>query len=228
MIDAINFAANQRRMMPFAIVVIGLHAALLAIPVRSVGSSHAMVVAQPLSVRMLAPSEVGAVEQTASQGSPTIADAAVQRPVQPRSVTEPATSSAPHDKVPTADTKPNVSPPLPSFGLVVPDFDSDDDYYVRSMLTLAPRPVDPILVDYPTIDKDQGHYRSELTLFIDETGRVVRVRVDGASLPPALEAAARSAFTNARFLAGQADGRAVKSRIRIEVEFDNRPPEDLK
>lgn len=116
-----------------------------------------------------------------------------------------------------------VTPPLEAFGLVVPGIDSDDDYFPRAMLTVVPTPMEPVLIAYPVIEQDSGRHSSELTLFIDETGRVARVRVDGNELPPAMEEAARNAFINARFRSGELDGRAVKSRIRIEVVFDSRP-----
>ena len=89
---------------------------------------------------------------------------------------------------------------------------------------MAPAAVDAIVIDYPPIADDSGHHVSELSLFIDEAGRVTRVRVEGPALPSALEQAARAAFVAARFRPGEVDGRAVKSRIRVEVVFDARPP----
>jgi hypothetical protein len=78
----------------------------------------------------------------------------------------------------------------------------------------------PITIDYPPIDDDNGRYVSELTLFLDESGNVVRARVDGPRLPFALEEAARSAFLAARFAPGWLVGETVKSRIRVEVVFE--------
>jgi hypothetical protein len=121
----------------------------------------------------------------------------------------------------------SATPPLPAIGLVLPGADRDDDFYPRSMLSLAPSPIDMIVIDYPPISNDKGRYVGEATLFIDESGRVVRMRFEGSALPAALEEAARSAFTNARFRAGEADGRNVKSQIRIEVAFDSRPADPL-
>ncbi len=64
-----------------------------------------------------------------------------------------------------------------------------------------------------------------MTLFIDETGAVVRVRCEGNTLPPAFEEAARNAFMNVRFRPGElADHGAVKSRIRVEVVFEAGEP----
>ncbi len=128
-------------------------------------------------------------------------------------------------QAPAADAAPaRASPPQPAFGLVTAAGESDADYYPRADLSLAPAPLDAIVIDYPPIADDSGHHVSELSLFIDEAGRVTRVRVDGEALPPALEQAARAAFMSARFRPGEVEGRAVKSRIRIEVVFDIRPP----
>jgi hypothetical protein len=61
-----------------------------------------------------------------------------------------------------------------------------------------------------------------LALFIDESGTVRRVRLDGPLLPPALDTAARDAFLNARWQPGRVDGgRLVKSLIRVEVTFES-------
>ena len=94
---------------------------------------------------------------------------------------------------------------MPKFGLVLPGIHSDGDYYPRALLSKAPSPLDAVAIDYPLIENDSGYHVSELTLFIDETGRVARVRVDGASLPAALEAAARQAFASAQFRAGEVE-----------------------
>jgi uncharacterized protein (DUF934 family) len=120
-----------------------------------------------------------------------------------------------------------VTPALPPISMVVPGVDSDDDYYPRQSLARVPTAVDAVLIDYPAFADDRGYYRSELMLFIDEGGRVARMRVDGDVLPPALELAARNAFMNARFRAGEADGHPVKSRIRVEVVFDSRTRDAL-
>lgn len=199
-----------------------VHAVLLGTTIRSSRSSGDVGPVGAVQVRM--------IERVVPAALPTAAPALAERLGEvarpgpstaieptPRAMAEPVA-------VPPAVGKPaDVSPPLPTFGLVIASADNDDDYFPRSALSLPPQPLDPVVIGYPTFDKDAGHYRSELTLLIDENGRVVRVRVDGDALPPALEAAAQSAFMNARFRAGEADGRAVKSKIRVEVVFDNRP-----
>ena len=222
-----TFTQELRRMAPLVILVIGMHAALLAIPVRSARSDHAPGAGAQMHVRLLAappaqaaPANAGAVDLV----SMAAADPALQplpEGTSPAQVQEPSARTEPTTRTAAAD----VSPPAPAIGLVLPGGDRDADYFPRALLSLAPTPVDPVVIDYPVIAKDSGHYTSELTLFIDETGRVARVRVDGPALPPALEEAARAAFVNARFRPGQVQALVVKSQIRVEVVFDNRPPQ---
>jgi periplasmic protein TonB len=209
-------------MWPVVLIVVGLHGALLAVPVRSMGSNTGAV-AGALQVRMLmAPAPVPAADAEGPPAGPRWSDARsdTQRAEPLAAPTDPADAGA---QTATAETA-SASPPLPAISLAMAGIDSDGDYFPRAQLTLAPAPLASVVIDYPASENDPRRYHSELTLFIDETGRVVRVRVDGAALPPAFEEAARRAFTSARFHAGEADGRAVKSRIRVEVDFDNRPP----
>ena len=63
--------------------------------------------------------------------------------------------------------------------------------------------------------------KAQLTLFIDESGYVQRVRVDGPALPPLLEEAAVNVFRQARFSPGQVGTQVVRSMIRIEVNFES-------
>jgi periplasmic protein TonB len=78
----------------------------------------------------------------------------------------------------------------------------------------------PVLIDYPSIPGVPGTHVGLLSLFIDETGKVVRVRVDSQTLPLEMQDAARSAFMGAAFTPGLVDGLPVRSRIRVEVTFE--------
>jgi hypothetical protein len=203
-------AGNLRRVAPLAAVVVALHVALLAVPLRSARTPDAPTEATAMQVRLLARSgDTAAAEATVPPpgGNDRAAELPMQR--QPASFRpEPA----------------GASPPQPAYGVVPPVRESDADYYPRAALSRAPAALDAIVIDYPPIAGDGGHHVSELSLFIDEAGRVTRVRVDGQALPTALEEAARVAFMGARFRAGEVDGHAVKSRIRVEVVFENGPP----
>jgi len=108
--------------------------------------------------------------------------------------------------------------------LTPPPAEPDDEalFLPRTALTLAPAASMPVLLDFPSGVAD-GHYTTELTLFIDETGQVRKVRMDGPALPDALESLARQAFLNTHFSPGEVQGRAVRARIRIVLEFSSDP-----
>lgn len=102
-----------------------------------------------------------------------------------------------------------------------------DEYLPRPQLSAAPRPTTPVIVPFPKEITTPGRYTVTLALFIDETGVVRRVLVDGPAQAQALETAARDTFLNASFSPGQVNGQAVKSLIRVEVAFDNSPIETV-
>ena len=100
--------------------------------------------------------------------------------------------------------------------------DPDAVYVPRALLTTAPKPRAPVVVDYPYFDGEANHYTGEFDLFIDDNGGVVRVVDATPELPGILGRAVREAFLAARFSPGEVDGRPVRSRTRIEVTFDSR------
>lgn len=213
---------DLRRLGPVVALVVAAHALLLAVPWEPTVPQGPAAAVQSVKVRLL---EAAAPAAPAPQAPPhpmaaaTDPDAFVAAPAV--AAPAPAVSEPP---VPTAPAPAAVLPPAESLlGLALPGIASEDDlYFSRGQLSVAPAAIDPVLIDYPVFAGDAGRYTAELSLFIDETGRVVRVRVDSAGLPPALEDAARRAFTRARFRPGEADERGVvKSRIRVEVTFEN-------
>jgi len=60
-----------------------------------------------------------------------------------------------------------------------------------------------------------------LTLFINERGTVDRVRLETPEVPAPLANAARETFRAATFDPGSIEGRAVKSQLKIEVDFES-------
>lgn len=112
-------------------------------------------------------------------------------------------------------------PATPPAAVAAPAHQDSDGYLPRPLLTRAPEPVREVLVPYPAAFDEAGRYQAVLTLYIEADGRVSRVEMDEQALPPPLEHAARRSFEQARFTPGQVDGRIVKSKIRVEVTFDN-------
>jgi hypothetical protein len=121
---------------------------------------------------------------------------------------------------PVAKLRP-VERPAPSASQAMASAQSDDDEYVDSRrLTVRPSPIgDVVLPELPASDL-KAALKAVMMLFIDNTGRVVRIRVESSNLPADAEFAVQQVFMQAPFHPGSIDGRAVKSRMRIEAGFD--------
>jgi TonB family protein len=130
-----------------------------------------------------------------------------------------APPSPPTQKQARPATAPPLSVPLP----VPPAFD-EAQYTPSGRLSVRPFAVDEISVPYPEGVDRRGVSKALLTLFIDEDGTVVRVKIDDSDLPPQFQEAAKKAFEQARFHPGQIDDRPVKVRMRIEVTFESGTP----
>lgn len=95
-----------------------------------------------------------------------------------------------------------------------------EDYVPRPLLSKPPVAQTPVIIATPDSESAAGRQVGILSLFIDENGHVQHVAANDSGLPPAFEQAAREAFTAAQFSPGRIDGRAVKSRMRVEVVFE--------
>ncbi|CAN7641722.1 hypothetical protein LJR099_005113 [Variovorax paradoxus] len=123
------------------------------------------------------------------------------------------------EQEPSTDTSP-AAPPLS----VTADVDNDSDSYLpRSQLSTPPASKTTIVLEPPPGEMATGRLVGILSLFIDEQGRVQRVDAEEPTLPPTFEQVAREAFMAAEFSPGKVDGRAVRSRQRVEVVFDYTP-----
>ena len=210
-----------------------LHAALLAAALARGGepaTSGAAATARTaggLSVRL-------AAAPTAPTPAPATTPARSERAARdrPPSMPEPTPDAAP-DPLPDPVPQPLPPPgagqpqaavePMPSPGATEPDDDST--YLAPDQLDRRAQAVAAIDLPYPDL-APPGHFRAALTLFIEHDGRVSRVRLEpdphapgGGALPPVLEDSARQAFLASLFAPGELGGRAVRSRLRIEVEF---------
>lgn len=149
------------------------------------------------------------------------ASAATARPdtLAPSTPAQPAIEQAAPDSTPEVRSQP-VETASSS-----PDGFDGSDYVPRSLLSAPPSARMPIVLDAPEGAFAAGRYVGVLSIFIDEEGQVRHVDVagEGSTLPPPFEQVAREAFSAASFSPGQMDGRAVKSRQRVEVVFDNTP-----
>jgi hypothetical protein len=155
-------------------------------------------------------------------------EAPVQPAAAPQAVPAPraealVSSTSVAQRVVPASTTPS-SPDEPRAQGQAPGENGDDAYLPRSALTVPPVTRSAIVVPYPVFEADTGHYAARLSLFIDETGSVRRVDIETEDLPEPLKIAVRDVFMSAEFQPGEVDGRPVRSRLRVEVNFEGPVP----
>lgn len=215
----------MRRLAPCVVLTVAAHAAVLALPVRPAANAGVVSPLTTMQVRaILAP------QPMKPESVETVAPARTAAPEPAvRVVRESHRDDVAHFEMLRAELAQRVEPstPLPGVpGWSLPGAANEDDVFLaRSLLAVPPVPLTPVLISYPDVAGLSERYSSELTLFIDETGAVVRVRAEAGALPPVLEEAARNAFMSVRFRPGElAEHGAVKSRIRVEVVFEGGAP----
>lgn len=157
-------------------------------------------------------------------------DAAMVLEISAAPATAPAQPPAAPEPPRPAEPAPPPPPPVPAAppALRLPFVPAPDEAFLpRSALTVPPKPLSDIVIpDVSSEDLKGGSAAVKLviTLFINEQGRVERIRLDTEDAEPALEQAAVRAFAGARFTPGELNGQPVKARMRIEIEIDPVPP----
>lgn len=195
------------------------------------------IAAHALTVTLLPPVDRPARAQHQPMGTPKawqmrqVTLAAVQptpssTPAQEQPAREDlADEPSPSGVATTAETPPALSAeatvPLaaPSAG----EPGGDSQYIPRPQLSVPPVPQAPVIMTPPQGNYPPARITGILSLYIDETGKVHHIISSGMPMPPEFEEAARQAFLSLPFRPGILDGNPVKSRIRIEVVFDNTP-----
>ncbi|MDB5753339.1 MAG: TonB protein [Ramlibacter sp.] len=134
----------------------------------------------------------------------------------PASEPLPAATTAPGPAAP-----PVTSPPRPfAPAVAAPPPEPDPPYIPRSQLTAGPVPLTLVDVPFPDGVKGVVDLKVQATLFIDEQGLVRRVRVDTPDVQPVFEQVIRDTFSRAHFKPGEIQAVAVRSQVRVEVEFN--------
>lgn len=150
----------------------------------------------------------GATTPTPAASSPTV----VAQPPAPTRIPAP----------PEPVASPPAAPESQTFGpaLEVPQIE-DPEFYPARRLDVLPRPIGDVALRYPEVAADQEvSGRVVLLILIDELGMVVEASVISADPPGVFEEAALESFRNVMFTPAQRHGRAVKSRLPVEVNFD--------
>lgn len=159
-----------------------------------------------------------------SEGKMTAASLRTQEPTSPaspRATPNPTSATAGTEATtpsPVGPPKPAAEPSTPL--IAASKTAGEDDYVPRPLLSKPPAAQTPVIIAAPEGESAAGRHVGILSLFIDEDGHVQHVAANDPTLPPAYEQAAREAFMAAQFSPGQIGGRAVKSRVRVEVVFE--------
>ena len=97
----------------------------------------------------------------------------------------------------------------------------DPTWYPAKQVDVHPVALDPVKPEYPAEGVTRGaEGKVLLLLLIDEAGVVKEVTVAEANPEGIFEESALAAFREARFAPAQKNGRAVKSRVLIRVNYE--------
>jgi protein TonB len=92
----------------------------------------------------------------------------------------------------------------------------DPVYYAARELDVYPVPLEPLRAQ--ATSETRGWVR--VLAMVDETGSVTRAEVFDSDPPAILDEAALAAVRSARFSPARKEGRAVRSRVLIELAFE--------
>jgi len=97
------------------------------------------------------------------------------------------------------------------------------DYLPASRLSVPPKALRPREVPFPDEVTESTDVTVLVSLFIDETGKVRRIRLDDPHIPAPFAQSIISTFLSTDFAPGQIDSVPVRSVVRIEVGFQGGP-----
>ena len=189
------------------------HAAPLSADVPPLTPAVETPVDSPQDTPLLAPSETAEALPVAEPLAPPPAQAApaatAAQPVAPAPAAPPPAQAA---------SPPAASAPVP--GVTITSA-VDLTYYSVRDLDMQPRALREILPGYPA-DADRQHLSGQVRvqLKLEADGRVSDMEIVSATPPGVFEDSTLKALRKARFAPAQKDGRPVRARVVITVEYD--------
>lgn len=147
--------------------------------------------------------------------------------MQPAPAATPALQLAPPPAVENAVTTP-VQPPPEIAVLEAPAVAAAEKYYEVQELDTPPAPKQQIEPQYPPealAARMSGMV--QLEMYVDESGAVRALRVLRSTAPEVFDQAALDAFREQPFAPGIKDGRPVRTRLKLVVNFGDHPEEGL-
>lgn len=186
-----------------------LHLLVLAVPVNPTGGEPGVVsliqARLELAEDTQAPAEAAPAAGASAPPAPPADPAAERREVAPAE--------------PAAPAKPAPPPPAPGSGVEVPLI-RDPVYYPARQLDVYPQPVALIQPKCPEAALARRlNGRVQLLLLIDEFGVVNEASVAEAQPEGVFDDVTVQSFRQARFVPAQKQGRHVKSRVLLRVNY---------
>lgn len=93
-------------------------------------------------------------------------------------------------------------------------------YFPSGSVDSKPYPRVPVVIPFPDGAPPQQRITAILILYIGTDGQVDRVEIEQSELPPAFEKAALDAFRQASMQPAMKEGRPVRAKMKIQVEFE--------
>mgnify|MGYP006280549545 FL=1 len=202
--------AWMRLIKAFALSAVVHAMVMVALPVNPTGGEPQVVTT--ITARLMPSVEDPVVEQPLPE-SAKVRETAPAPVIEPRKPVE--SKPEPKSELPVAKDVPSA----PTSGIEVP-FIRDPTYYPAKQLDVYPQPLTAIKLDYPeSAASARVDGRVVVLLLIDEFGIVNDASIVEAQPEGYFEDAALAVFRAARFTPGQKQGRAVKSRVLLQVKY---------
>jgi protein TonB len=198
---------------------VALHVLLIygfSLPVDSAPGARIAVIHARLELPRVSATH-GKAERSEINASPVSAPPKPMTLPPPLSQTEPEPEPAPVPASSVHDSQPVLASSDTTASLNIPD----PVQYPAKDLDIYPQPLRPIMPLYPSAARE-AQLAGFVTLMvsIDETGRVVGTSVTDAAPDGVPQQVAPQALAVAAFYPAQKEGRTVRSRILIKIEFD--------
>ncbi|MBT9589675.1 MAG: TonB family protein [Thiobacillus sp.] len=214
---------RARRALAAVWISLGLHAAVIALvqvaPPGATGSGGPIIEARLVSASTSATDPQAPNERI---GQPTVlapSALAEAQPV-PRIIPQPETTQPDALVQPSTVSPGPLSASSPAPAVAITSL-VDLTYYGARDVDVLPRALREVQPDYPTeADRQRISGKVRLQVKIEADGRVSDIDVVSADPPGVFDEAAVRAFRAARFVPAEKNGRPVRVRVLIPVEFD--------
>lgn len=212
-----------RRALAAVWISLGLHAAVIALvqvaPPGSRGSGGPVIEARLVSASAKA-ADPQAPNELSDQPSVLAPSALAEAQPVPQIAPQPA-STQPEAAAQSAATLTGPVPGSSPAPAVAITSSVDLTYYGARDVDVLPRALREVQPDYPAeADRQRMSGKVRLQVKIEADGRVSDIEVVSADPPEVFDEAALKAFRAARFVPAEKNGRPVRVRVLIPVEFD--------